>query len=46
MTQMDHLDAATLQDPAHDIDRGIVAVEQAGGRHKADRVFRCVGFCG
>ncbi len=34
VAQMDHFRALRLDDAAHDIDGGIVAVEQAGGRDK------------
>jgi hypothetical protein len=35
MPQMDHLGAHALQDAAHDVDGGVVTVEQAGGSDKA-----------
>jgi hypothetical protein len=38
MAEVDHLGALRLEDAAHDVDRGIVAVEQAGGRDEAHRV--------
>ena len=34
--QMDHLRAAGLEDAPHDVDRGIVPVEQRGGGDQAD----------
>jgi hypothetical protein len=40
--EMDDLAARRLQDPPHDVDRRVVAVEQAGGRHEADLVDRLV----
>ena len=46
MAQVDDLGARTLQNSAHDVDRRIMAVEQAGGGDKADRIFGCVGFGG
>ena len=38
MPQMDNLGTGCLQDPAHDIDRGIVSVEQTGGGNETDLV--------
>ena len=38
VAQMDHLGTLRLQDAPHDVDRGVVAVEQAGGRDEPDRV--------
>jgi hypothetical protein len=35
MAEMDHFRALGLDQPAHDIDGGIVAIEQRGGRYKA-----------
>ena len=46
MAQVNDLGARTLQNPAHDVDRRIVPVEQAGRGHKADRIFGCVCFGG
>ena len=40
--EMDHLAAARLQDAAHDVDRGVVAVEQARRRDEAHLVRRLV----
>ncbi len=36
------LAALALEDPPHDVDRGVVAVEQARRRHQADVVLRLV----
>ena len=36
--EVDHLGALRLQDPPHDVDRRVVAVEQARGGDEADRV--------
>ena len=38
--QVDDLDPLGLQEAPHDIDSGVVAVEQAGGRDEPDRVDR------
>ena len=38
MAEMDHFRAAGLKNAAHDVDRGVVTVEQAGGGDKADFV--------
>jgi hypothetical protein len=40
MAQMDDLRTLALQDPAHDIDRRIVAIEQAGCCYDPDLIFR------
>ncbi len=40
--EVDHLGTVALQDPPHDVDRRVVPVEQARGRHEADGVLRCV----
>ena len=37
VAQVDDLDALRLDQAAHDVDRGIVAVEQGGGRDKTQR---------
>ncbi len=42
VSEMDHLGPLGLQQPAHDVDGGIVAVEQAGGGHETDRAGRNV----
>ena len=42
VAQVDHLGAARLQDAAHDVDGGVVAVEQGGGRDEADLVLGLV----
>ena len=42
MAEVDHLAAAGLQDPAHDVDRRVMAVEQAGRRHESHLVHRLV----
>jgi hypothetical protein len=39
VTQVHHLAALRLEDPAHDVDRGVVPVEQARGRHQPHRVL-------
>ena len=46
VAEVDHLDALRLQDAPHDVDCGVVAVEQAGGRHEADGVLGGVGHNG
>jgi hypothetical protein len=38
VAQVDDLDALGLEDAPHDVDGGVVAVEQAGGGHDAYRV--------
>ncbi|MNS48889.1 hypothetical protein D3C72_814750 [compost metagenome] len=43
VAQVDHLDAGGLQDAAHDVDAGVVAVEQRGRGDEADLVDRLVG---
>ena len=40
--EVDHLGALRLQDPPHDVDRRVVAVEQARGGDQPDRVLRAV----
>ena len=40
--EVDHLGALRLQDPPHDVDARVVAVEQARRRHHANRVLRRV----
>jgi len=40
MGEMDHLDAAVLQDPADDIGGDVVAVKERGGGDDPDTVFR------
>src|SRR6266545_4909199 len=40
--EMDHFGAARLQDAAHDVDCGVVAVEERRRRHEADLVLRLV----
>jgi hypothetical protein len=40
--EVDDLGALALHDPPHDVDRGVVAVEQGGGRDDAHRVHRHV----
>ncbi len=39
VAEMDDFRAAGLEDAAHDVDGGVMAVEQAGGGHKADLVL-------
>src|SRR4029077_8130166 len=41
-TEMDDFGAACLQDAAHDVDGGVVAVEKRRRRHEADLVLRFV----
>jgi hypothetical protein len=36
VTEMYHLGAGPLEDPAHDVDGGVMAVEEAGGGDEAD----------
>ena len=46
VAQVNDLGTHALQNAAHDVDGGVVAVEQTGGRHKADFVRRTVfGEC-
>src|SRR5439155_10846326 len=42
VAQVDDLRALGLQEPAHDVDRRVVTVEQAGGGHKPDGISRAV----
>ena len=42
VAEVDDLGPLRLQEPAHDVDGGVVAVEQAGRRHEPDRVHRPV----
>jgi hypothetical protein len=42
--QMDNFDTGILQNPAHDICRGIVTVEKCGGGDYSDNIFRSVNF--
>jgi hypothetical protein len=37
VAEVDHFRALRLDQPAHDVDRGVVAVEQAGGGDEAQR---------
>ncbi len=39
VTEMDHLAAGRLQDPAHDVDRRVVAVKKAGRGDEPDLVL-------
>jgi hypothetical protein len=43
VAEVDHLDAGGLQDAPHDVDRGVMAVEQRGGGDEAHLVLRLVG---
>jgi hypothetical protein len=43
MTEMDHLGPGGLEQPAHNVDGGVVAVEQGGGTDQAHLVLRGVG---
>ena len=40
VTQVDHFRALPLEDPAHDVDGGVVTVEQAGGGHETEPAGR------
>ncbi len=42
VAEVDDLAALALEDPPHDVDRGVVAVEEGRGRHQPDRVLRHV----
>ena len=42
MAQVNDLSAHALQNTAHDVDGGVVAIKQTGGRDKADFVGRTV----
>ncbi len=42
VTEVDHLGTLRLEQAPHDVDRGIVAVEEAGRSHEPDRVHRSV----
>ena len=44
VAEVHHLRALTLQDPPHDVDRGVVPVEEAGGRHEPNGVRGHVEF--
>ncbi len=39
VTEMDHLHPTSLEDPAHDVDRRVVTVEQTGGRDEPNGVI-------
>jgi len=41
VAEVHHLGAARLQEPPDHVDRGVVAVEERGGRHEAQRRPRC-----
>ena len=43
MTQVDDLGAGSLQNAAHNVDGGIMAVKEGGGSDDADFVLRLVG---
>ena len=43
VAEVDHLAAGGLQDPPHDVDRRVVAVEERRRGHEADLVLRLVG---
>ena len=45
VTEVDDLGALALQQPAHDVDGGVVAVEETGGRHETDGASRPVQRC-
>ncbi len=42
VAEMDHFGTSGLQDAPHDVDRGVMAVEQRGGGDEAQFVFRLV----
>jgi hypothetical protein len=42
MPEMDHFHAPALEDAAHDIDGGIVSVEERSGRQQPDMMCRIV----
>jgi hypothetical protein len=44
MSKMDDFDAGILQDPAHDICRGVMTVEKGGGGDYSYNIFRPVNF--
>ncbi len=46
MAEVNDFDPARLQDAAHDVDRGVMAVEQAGCGDEADFVFRLFALFG
>jgi hypothetical protein len=43
MTKMDNFSTLALHDPAHDINGGIMAIEQARSRYNPDAI---IGFSG
>jgi len=43
VAEMDDLDPGRLQDASHDIDRGVMAVEQRGSGDETHLVLRLVG---
>ena len=44
VAEVDDFGALRLDQPAHDVDRGVVAVEQAGGGDEAQRAALGGGF--
>jgi hypothetical protein len=44
MTNVNHLNPGILQNPAHDIDRSIMAVKQRGGGYDFNRIDGGVYF--
>jgi hypothetical protein len=44
VAQVNYLHTRSLDDPAHDVDGGIVPIEQAGGCYNAHFVFGLIGF--
>lgn len=44
VTEVDHLAALALEDPTHDVDRGVMPVEQSRGGDETDRVPGLVEF--
>ena len=46
MAEVNDFSARRLKDSPHDVDRGIMAVEQAGGRHETQRTLRHVAPAG
>ena len=43
VAQVDHFDAGRLQDPAHDVDGGVVPVKQRGRGHDPNVMVRLIG---
>ena len=43
VAEVDHLGALRLEQPPHDVDGGVVAVEEAGGRHDPESLAGALG---